>query len=94
LFEIRRLNFELHFQRDKIGPNYSFKFPRLNGDTSIFEDYHTNLLKNARDLFKLKGWSHWNKNHPPNSGEAYVTRSERFKKENPKAGKILKNTEN
>jgi hypothetical protein len=52
------------------------------------------VLKNCGRNFKVRGWSHWNKDHSPNPEDKYVPRSERFKQENPKAEKIFKNTEN
>jgi hypothetical protein len=95
VFEMRRFKFNLHFQANKIGPNYSFKFTEWNDQVkSNFHKDQIQTLKVAHEYFDLIGWSHWKKIHPPNSEEKYVTRRERFAEENQKARKIIKNIKN
>jgi hypothetical protein len=85
----------LYFQDNKTGYDYSFKFRELHENFLLsIKESITPCLKIIRKYFKLKGWSHWNKNHLPNSEEKYVTRGIRFPEENKKAEEIIKNNKN
>jgi hypothetical protein len=95
LFFQRMDKFMLHFQENESGTDYSYKFPEWSDKTkSVYKKWAPIILKFAHKFLKFRGWSHWNKNHPLNYEEEYITRKERFKRENGKYKEIIKNIHN